>query len=63
MKTMTLVGSNLRGRAGSPLALTAAIALLSMLPLGIGSATVDAAPLKTGGRAMAPRTAPRHPAS
>ena len=58
MKTMTLVGSNLRGRAGSPLALTAAIALLSMLPLGIGSATVDAAPLKTGGRAMAPRTAP-----
>ena len=58
MKTMTLVGSDLRGRAGSPVVLSAAIALLSMLLPGGGSATAEAAPLKTGGRAMAPRTAP-----
>ena len=44
MKTMTLVGSDLRGRAGSPVVLSAAIALLSMLFPGGGSATAEAAP-------------------
>ena len=58
MTMMTLVGSDRRGRSGRPLALTAAIALLSMLPPWSGSATAAAAPLKTGGRAMAPRIAP-----